>query len=136
MASNAEKKDLSRAKAAANYMTKREYKALGRKSPGLPKATVDKLVKAKPSIKEGTKSPKSAMNAAGKINRANMGQKITNQIVKESAKRGANVGGSGSVSARQPSMPVKTGIKGKIKAQGAKTMSQGLQYGKTKPKGK
>jgi len=56
-------------------------------------------------------------------------KKVTNKFVKEMAKRGVNVGGSGSVSARRPSvpvkpsMPVKQGTKNKMKAQGAKTMS-------------
>jgi hypothetical protein len=65
-------------------------------------------------------------------------KKVTNKFVKEMAKRGVNVGGSGSVSARKPSMPVKTGVKNKVKAQGAKAMSSPTSgYGKsTRPRGK
>jgi hypothetical protein len=65
-------------------------------------------------------------------------KKVTNKFVKEMAKRGANVGSSGSVSARQPSMPVKQGVKNKMKAQGAKAMSGPTSgYGKsTRPRGK
>ena len=62
----------------------------------------------------------------------------TNKFVREMAKRGVNVGGSGSVSARKPSMPVKTGAKNKIKAQGAKSMlsptSSALERAKAKNK--
>ncbi len=65
-------------------------------------------------------------------------KKVTNKFVKEMAKRGVNVGGSGSVSARQPSMPTKQGAKNKMKAQGAKAMSGPTSgYGKsTRPRGK
>jgi hypothetical protein len=47
-------------------------------------------------------------------------------------------GGSSSVSARKPSVPVKTGVKNKMKAQGAKSMSGPTSgYGRsTKPRGK
>lgn len=55
-------------------------------------------------------------------------KKATNKFVKEMAKRGVNVGGSGSVSARKPSVPVKpsaakAGAANKMKAQGSKSMS-------------
>jgi hypothetical protein len=63
-------------------------------------------------------------------------KKATNKFVKNAAKRGVNVGGSGSVSARQPSVAVKTGVKNKIKAQGAKSMlsptSSSLERAKAK----
>lgn len=42
-----------------------------------------------------------------------------------------------SVSPRKPSMPVKNGAKNKMKAQGPKTQSMGMQYSRgTRPKGK
>jgi hypothetical protein len=42
-----------------------------------------------------------------------------------------------SVSPVKPSVPVKTGIKGKVKAQGAKSLSAPTSgYQKTKPRGK
>jgi hypothetical protein len=65
-------------------------------------------------------------------------KKGINKFVKNAAKSGVNVGGSGSVSARQPSMPVKQGVKNKIKAQGAKAMGAPTSgYGKsTRPKSK
>ena len=55
----------------------------------------------------------------------------TNRFVKSAAKSGANVGGSGSVSARKPSMPVKTGVKNKLKTQGKAATLSGKGYSRT-----
>lgn len=129
-----DKQDVARAKSAfrekgikevsKNYMSKTEYKRLGTKA-SLPKETTQKLVKAKGSAKAGTLSPKAASNAAAKINRA----RIQADYPKATPK---------SVSPTKPSMPVKQGVKNKMKAQGAKAMGGPTSgYGKsTKPKGK
>ena len=78
--------------------------------------------KAKGSARAGTLSPKAASNAVSKINRA----KIKADYPKATPK---------SVSATKPSMPVKTGAKNKMKAQGAKSMGAPTSgYGKTTKK--
>lgn len=128
-----DKQDVARAKSAfkekgvkeasKNYMSKTEYKRLGTKA-SLAKEATQRLVKAKGSVKAGTLSPKAASNAVSKINRA----RIKADYPKATPK---------SVSATKPSMPVKTGAKNKMKAQGAKAMSAPTSgYNRTKPKGK
>jgi hypothetical protein len=77
--------------------------------------------KAKGSAKAGTLSPKAASNAVSKINRA----KIKADYPKATPK---------SVSPTKPSVAVKTGIKGKVKAQGPKMLKGGLNYSGRKGK--
>ena len=119
-----DKQDVARAKSAfkekgvkeasKNYMSKVESKRLGTKA-SLPKEATQRLVKAKGSVKAGTLSPKAASNAAAKINRA----RIKADYPKATPK---------SVSPTKPSVAVKTGIKGKVKAQGKAMTKGGLNY--------
>ena len=85
------------------------------------------IAKAKQAI--ATKKQRKAINS--KLN-------MLDQEVKHAVKRGATKYGSGPLKdgARKPSMPVKTGAKNKMKAQGAKAMGAPTSgYGKaTKPK--
>ena len=83
-----------------------------------------------------------AKKTVGKAQRKaiNSERNMTDRMVKDAVKRGATKYGSGPLkdAARKPSMPVKTGVKNKIKAQGAKAMSTPTSgYGKsTRPRGK
>lgn len=62
-------------------------------------------------------------------------KKAINKFFKEIDKRGTARASGSTNSARQPSMPVKTGAKNKMKAQGAKAMSSPTSgYGKTTKK--
>ena len=129
-----DKTDVRRAKSAASkrklgsitstsgsYLSKTEYKNLGGKPVNLPKEVVDKLVKTKNSAKAGTLSPKAARNAAARINRA----KVKADYPKATPK---------SVSPTKPSVAVKTGVKGKVKAQGKAMSKGGLNYSGRKTK--
>jgi hypothetical protein len=142
MASKEEMQDARKAKAAAaNKKLEKMFAERNAKVPGVKKAVKAKSAfreksvkeaskyyeykgKAKGSAKAGTLSPKAASNAVSKINRA----KIKADYPKDTPK---------SVSAKKPSMPVKTGAKNKMKAQGAKSRSGPTSgYNKTKPRGK
>lgn len=122
-----DKQDVARAKSAfkekgvkeasKNYMSKVESKRLGTKA-SLPKEATQRLVKAKGSVKAGTLSPKAASNAAAKINRA----RIKADYPKDTPK---------SVSATKPSMPVKNGVKNKLKTQGKAATLSGKGYSRT-----
>lgn len=76
------------------------------------------------AVKQYNQTAKKALKA-GKLDSA---VKVTSSGFKQ---------GNKSISAVKPSMPVKTGAKNKMKAQGAKTQSMGMQYSRgTRPKGK
>ena len=61
----------------------------------------------------------------------------TDKFVKNAAKRGVNVGGSGSLSASKPSVASKTNAKNKMKANPKAMSGPTSGYGKsTRPKGK
>jgi hypothetical protein len=102
-------------KASGYYLSKTEYKNLGGKPVNLPKEKVDRLVKTKNTAKAGTLSPKAARNAVAKVNRT----RIKADYPKDTPK---------SVSPTKPSVAVKTGIKGKVKAQGKAMTKGGLNY--------
>jgi hypothetical protein len=61
-------------------------------------------------------------------------KKAVSKFFKEIDKRGTARAAGSTNSARQPSMPVKTGVKNKVKAQGAKMSKGGLNYSGRKGK--